>query len=218
VREVGLRLLQDRFGNTCQLGYFQSITSFHTAGQDFLEKNNIMISLVDTDMIVVDIIKGISKCNEFVIVSRQEDLTTDRRRKMLDNRSRNTQSIIGTRPTTEFIKNHKTMFGRIIDDIGDFDHLGHEGRLIFGDDITASYSRKDSIDESDLRFTRWYAQSTMCQQYNQSMLPQERRFTSHIWSGDDMDSAINTQIIGYKRVRHWQMCLDHRMSSSDDMD
>lgn len=33
-----------------------------------------------------------------------------------------------------------------------------------------------------------------------------------------MDSAINTQIIGDKRIRHWQMCLDHRMSSSDDVD
>jgi hypothetical protein len=107
-------------------------------------------------MKVMNIIVLISECDKFMIVSSDQYFTLDLSCKIFDDRSSETKSIIGRSSSSKFIEDYETIFGRIIDDIGYFDHLRHEGRLILCDNIATSYTSEDTIDQSYLGFTSWY--------------------------------------------------------------
>ena len=108
-----------------------------------------------------------------------------------------------------------------------FDHLGHKSRLIFGDHVTTSDSGKDTIHHSEFNFTGRHTEPTVSKQYDQSILPQIGRLTTHIWPRDDMDIILSfrtrsgiqfpyTQIIWYKLLIDREKFFYHRMPSTHD--
>lgn len=68
-----------------------------------------------------------------------------RSRYILENRPSQSQSVVGRCSASQFIENDETLSTRIIDNICNFNHLSHKGRLIFRDHVTTSDTSKDSI-------------------------------------------------------------------------
>jgi hypothetical protein len=58
------------------------------------------------------------------------------------------ESIIGSGSATKLIKDDETFFARIVQNICDFDHFCHKGRLVFCNNISTTDTRKNCIYES----------------------------------------------------------------------
>lgn len=163
-------LTDDIVREASEFGDIDTIALIHTAGHDLLQEDHIMIGFIDADMVVSDLWVVISESDKLMIVSGEKRLCTDIFDYIFDDGSRESDTIVGRGPTTEFIEDDEALRCRIVDYVRHLYHLGHECRLSLGDDITTSYPGEDAIDETDLSTRGWYSETTLCHEDDDGIL------------------------------------------------
>ena len=123
---------------------------FRSAAHQFAQEDDLAVHFAHGDIVIADALEGLLHLVELVIMGSEERfgmafILMD----ILDNRPCDGDAVIGTGTSSEFVKEHETAFGEVIEDRRRFVHLDHEGGLTHGDIIRCADAREDLIHDTD---------------------------------------------------------------------
>src|SRR5436190_10919834 len=115
-----------------------------------------------------------------MIMSRKKRAGSSLVVQVLDHGLRNSQAIIRTGTTPDFIEDDQAMARGMMNNGSCLLHLNHEGALASRNVIFSADAGENAIDQTKLSLKCWYKATDLCHQCNQGNLTQISRFTSHI--------------------------------------
>ena len=118
-----------------------------------------------------------------------------------------------------FVQEDEAGSGGVVQNVRRLVHLDHEGRLTFGKVVARADPCKDPINHTDPRGGSREIAADLSQQGEQGNLPDVRRFTRHVWTGDygkASPRAVERGIIGDKPFRR-RLLIQHGMTSLRDL-
>ena len=114
-----------------QLGDVDTVGTICSAGHDAMQEDDAITFLEHVHAGTKHARQMIGQAGQLVEVRGEEGAATETRRvvQVLDHRAGDGQSIPGRRATTDLVEQHEAPGSRVVQDVGQFEHLHHEGRL-----------------------------------------------------------------------------------------
>ena len=108
------------------------------------------------------------------------------------------------------------MLGCTFENVGDFDHLHHEGGPSALQVITGAHSGENTVHKSNLCLFGWNKATCLSQNGDQGDRTKIGRFPAHVWAGDQQETPflIHHHIIGDKST----LSLKHGMAGIFEFD
>ena len=139
---------------------------------------------------------------------------------MFDHSPGDSQSVKGTRTSSDLVKDQKASGCSVSEDIGNLRHLHHEGTLSAGKVVRRSHTGKDPVHNADVRIFRRDKTSHLRHEHDQRSLTHVSGFTGHIGACDNRHPlflAVQIGIVGNEHIV-FDHLLHHRMTSVPDID
>ena len=128
------------------------------------------------------------------------------------------QAVVGGGAAADFIHQHRAVLGGVVQDVGGFGHLHHEGRTAGSQIVRRADAGEDAIHRADGGLGGRHVTADVRHQHNQRRLPHIGAFTAHVRAGDDQHAALWRQgeRVGDKRLA--QHLLYHRVAAFGNAD
>ncbi|MNP98267.1 hypothetical protein D3C85_108810 [compost metagenome] len=126
------------------------------------------------------------------------------------------QTVEGAGAAPDFVHQHQTALGGVVQDVGGFAHLDHEGRTATGQVIAGTDSSEDAVDQRQFATGCGHEAANVSEQHDQCGLAHVGGFTTHVRAGDHQHTGvvIQAQVVGHER--RGQHLLDHRVTTLRD--
>ena len=131
------------------------------------------------------------------------------------------QAIPGRRTAPDLVQDHQGARGRLGQDGGGLDHLGHEGRPAPGQVVARPDPAEQAVDHAQLQASGGNRAPRLGEHRQQGVLSQEGRLARHVRAGDDGQPrgrhglAVEPAVIGREgAARATHRRLDHRMAGA----
>ena len=212
-------MIDDGLGEAGDLRDVDTVGLGCSALDDFLEKHDFFVCLIDRYGEVFDVGVCLLEGDELVIMRRNQGLGLGLGRDGLEDCLGECHTVVGRCPASQFVKNHKTLTRGVVQDVRDFDHLGHKGRLIFGQYIPGSDTRKNPIHQRNGRNLRRHGKTTVCEEKHDRVLPEVGRLPSHIGTRDDVDETVRAaygEVVGDELLLDREKILDDGVAGLND--
>ena len=109
---------------------------------------------------------------------------------VFDDRPGKTKSIESTGAAPDLIQDQQAVAGGMAEDVGNFAHFDHKGRLSAGQVVRSADAGKNTVRNRDARAVCRNEAADLSHQDDGGHLPHVGRFSAHVWSGDDRDAVI----------------------------
>ena len=128
------------------------------------------------------------------------------------------QAIEGAGAAADLVHQHQTLGGGVVEDVGGFRHLHHEGGAATGQVIRRTDTGKDPVQIADAGAGGRHTAAQVGEQGNQRGLAHVGGFTAHVRASDDHHTAgiVQMQAVGHEGVI--QHLLHHRVAAIDNLD
>ena len=158
----------------------------------------------------------LGKVVEVVIVRSEERLAVDADQVLRDGPG-DRQAIVGARAAPDLIQHHQAPAGCIIEDVGGFVHLDHEGGLAARQLVVRADPGEDAIDYADGRAIRGYERADLGHQRDEGHLAEIGRLAAHVRACNDVHPALGVQPAVVRNIGPLHADLfDDRVPAADD--
>ena len=132
----------------------------------------------------------------------------------------NGQAVVSGCTPPDFIEDDEAPVRGVVQDIGGFVHLDHEGRLAAAQVVHGPDPGKDPVHDAGLGMVGRDKTADMGHQDDERRLAQHRRFAGHVGAGNDQQFVfilIKMHVVGDKTAR-FHGAFDNRMAPLADGD
>ena len=132
----------------------------------------------------------------------------------------NTDTIVSGSTSSQLIEEHQRLRRNVVQDVRSLGHLHHKRRFSQRNVIRGPYPCEYLVNQTDSRAFCRYEATNLGQQHNQGCLTQQRRFTSHIRTGNNHDLlllCIKVDIIRHIPLTQGQLSFNHRVPTLLDV-
>ena len=139
---------------------------------------------------------------------------------MMQTREADRNARLWRGPATNLVHDHERAWRCLLQNLGGFEHLDHEGRLVGEEVVGGADAAEDPIDEADLSIVRRDIRTCLSEDGDEGVLAQEGALAAHVWTRDEEDALItaNRTIVGDKTAPlGGQTAFDNRMPAADDL-
>ena len=109
---------------------------------------------------------------------------------VLGDSSGNRDPIIGAGASADFIEDDKRSAGGVMQDVGSFAHLDHEGRLAASEIIASSDAAKEFVDKADTGGGCWDKRADLGKDHDERYLANVGGLTGHVGACDEQQSLL----------------------------
>ena len=221
--EVGQDFLgagDDFGGEAGQAGDLDAVGFVGGAGFDAAEEDDAVALFADADVVVLDAGKGEGDVGQFVVVGREEGLGLDGRGvvQVLDDGPGDGNSVEGAGAAADFVEDDQGGGGGVVEDVGGFLHLDHEGGAAADEVVAGADAREDAVDDAHAQGIGGDESTHLGHDDDEGDLPDVGGFAGHVGAGDDHDLvrvAVEERVVG-NEARGVGEALDDRMPTAAD--
>jgi len=186
-----------------------------------VEKDNASFPLLDGNMAVEHAGHDLVEVRQFVIMGREQRAGAQIApvRNIFDDRPGNRQAVVGAGAAADFVEDQQASGCRLAEDLTDFIHLDHEGRLAGSKVIRGADPGEKLVHDADDRFASRHMTADLGQDDDQGDLAHIGRFTGHVGAREDHESTrvqVHLKIVGHESAG-FQHLLDDRVTAIPDL-
>src|SRR5262249_53352715 len=139
-------------GESSKLSDMNAIAFIRPAAHDFAQKNDLIVSFVDSHMVVDGSRHLLLEFCELPIVRGEESFgrASLSCKQIFGNRPGDRDAIISACPSAYLIENNQGPWRYVVENIGSFGHLNHKGRLAARQVVARPNARENFVDDADL--------------------------------------------------------------------
>ena len=141
--------VQDAGGDSGQTRDMDAVAFISTAGNQFVDKDDLVVPLADADIEVMNTGQPLGQLGQFVVVRGKESFGTALIMQILGDAPGQAQSVKGTGAAADFIKDDEAPLGGAVENGRCFAHLDHAGGLHARDIVAGADAGKDSVYDVD---------------------------------------------------------------------
>ncbi len=211
-------LLDHRFGYPRQCRYLQAVGA---AGRPLLYRVHKGDGVAVLHRIQVDVgqpAHQLRQAGQLEVVGGEQGVGANLARQLFGTGPRQREAVVGAGTAANFVHQHQTAGGGVVEDVGGLGHLHHKGGAAGGEIVRCSDAGEDTVDGADAGAVGGDEGTDMGQQHDQRGLAHVGRFTAHVGAGDDQHPPLPLQPdrVGDKGICHH--LLHHRMAARLDDD
>ena len=154
-----------------------------------VQKDHIVVVFLNSNVPVTGVLQRLSQVCKLVVMSREHRATLRFIVKMLGDTPRQTDAVVGTCSSTDFIQDDNATVCCAIKNASRLCHLHHERTLAFAQFVACSDSSENAISDSNASFAGGDKRSHLGHDRQQSCLPNISTLTGHVWPGDQLNST-----------------------------
>ena len=127
------------------------------------------------------------------------------------------ESVEGRSAAPDLVHQHQAPFGRVVEDIGRFGHLDHEGRAPAREVVGRTDAREDLIDRPEARRFRRNERAHVRHQHDERDLAHVSGLAAHVGPGDEEQLALGREprVVGDEGL---DLRFDDRVAARVDLD
>ena len=119
------------------------------------------------------------------VVRREQRVAAALLDEVARDRPREREAVVGRGAAADLVHEHEALRRRVVQDVGGFGHLDHEGRAPAGEIVGRADAREDLVDRAEARALRRHVRAAVREQRDQRDLPHVGRFAAHVRAGDE---------------------------------
>ena len=130
-------------------------------------------------------------------------------------------TVVGGGTAAQLVEQHQAARRQVVQDVGGFVHLYHEGRLTHGDVVAGAYTGKYLVHQPDVRTLGRHEAAYLRHEGDERRLAEEGRLTGHVGTGDDdnlLRLAVEHDVVGNIFFANGQLLFNDRMASLMDIE
>ena len=162
--------------------------------------------------------EALRQLGQLEVVRREQGEGADARGQILGAGARQREAVVGAGAAADLVHQHQTAGRGVVQDVGGFGHLHHEGRAPGGQLVGGADAGKDAVHGADARGAGGHVAAHVGEQHDQRNLAHVGRFAAHVGAGDDEQAPVRVeaQIVWDEGLV--QRVFDHGMAARLDLE
>ena len=128
------------------------------------------------------------------------------------------EAVVGARAAADLVHQDQALRSRVVQDVGGFAHLDHEGRLAAREVVAGADAGEDAVDRPDRGACGGNETADVGKQHDQRVLAHVGRLAAHVRAGHDQHAACLVELEVVRLERLVADLLDHGVAAPLDMD
>ncbi len=210
--------MDHRFRHSRQRRHLQAVGA---AGRSLLHRMHEGDGVAVLDRVQMDVSQPLNQLRQpgqLEVVGGKQGVGANLARQLLGAGPRQREAVVGAGTAANFVHQHQTAGGGVVEDVGGFGHLYHESRAARCQIIRCPDPGENTVDGADVGAVGGYEGTDMGQQHDQRGLAHIGGFTAHVGACDDQHPAIPLKPdgVGDKGIAHH--LFNDRMAARLDQD
>ena len=183
--------VDDGGGEAGEAGDVDAVALVGGAGDDAAEEDDGVALFADLDGVVFDAGEGGGEVGELVVVGGEEGagFALGGVVEVFDDGPGDGDAVEGGGAAADFVKDDEGAGGGVVEDVGGFLHLDHEGGAAAGEVVAGANAGEDAVNEADLHLFGGDGAADVGHDGEDGDLADVGGFTGHVGAGDEDELA-----------------------------